>query len=73
MLTQTREFLESESLRVARACLGCGHLERVRIERRLVGGIQNWRVCEFSPALPPASEKQARLAITKLTSKYSLK
>jgi len=73
MPEMAREFLEAESLRVARKALGCGELQAVRIARvDPPGSGPNWYAVEFVPALPPVAEKEARFAIAPLTGKYAL-
>jgi hypothetical protein len=73
MPEMTREFLEAESLRVARGALGCGDLQAVKIARAdPPGSGPNWYPSEFIPPLPPIAEKEARLAIAPLTGQYAL-
>jgi hypothetical protein len=73
MPEMTREFLEAKSLQVARSCLGCGDLQAVKIARQPPGGSgPNWFASEFIPPLPPLAEKEARMAIVKLSGKYAL-
>jgi hypothetical protein len=73
MPKMTREFLEEESLRVARRALGCGDLQAVRIAQvDPPGSGPNWYPVEFVPPLPAVAEKEARLAIARLTGQYAL-
>jgi hypothetical protein len=73
MSEMTRAFLEAESLRMAKSCLGCGDLTAVKIERLdPPGSGPNWRPSAFEPALPPLAEQEARQAIAALTGKYAL-
>jgi len=73
MPEMSREFLEEESLRVARLRLGCGDLQAVKIARVTPPGSgPNWYPVEFIPKLPPVAETEARRAILKLTGQYAL-
>jgi hypothetical protein len=73
MPEMTREFLEAESLKVARRALGCGDLQAVKIARvDPPGSGPNWYPSEFVPALPPVAEKEARQLIAPLTGQYAL-
>jgi len=73
MPEMTREFLEAESLKVTRRCVGCHGLQAVKILRVEPPGTgPNWYPSEFIPPLPSDAEKEARLAIAKLTGRYFL-
>ena len=73
MPEKSRAFLEAESLRVAKSCLGCGDLTAVKIARvDPPGSGPNWRPVAFEPPLPPLAENEARQAIAPLTGTYSL-
>ena len=73
MTKESRDFLEAESLRVAKRVLGCKHLTAVKIARVHPPGIgPNWHPVEFIPPLPPMAEAEARKAIASLTGKYAL-
>lgn len=69
----TRDFLEAESLRVAKLALGCKHLTAVKITRvHPPGSGPNWKAVEFIPSLPRMAEAEARKTIASLTGKYAL-
>jgi hypothetical protein len=73
MPEMTREFLEAESLLVAKRALGCGELQAVKIARvDPPGSGPNWYPAEFVPPLPPFAEKEATLKIAPLTGQYAL-
>ena len=73
MPEMTRDFLEVESLRVAKQALGCKNLQAVRIACvEPPGSGPNWYPEEFVPPLPPIAEKEARLKIASLTGTYAL-
>ena len=72
MTKESRDFLEAESLRVAKRVLGCKHLTAVKIARvHPPGSGPNWCPVEFKPPLPPMAEAEARKAIASLTGKYA--
>ena len=68
------DFLERESLRVARGQLGCGHLKAVRIgPLKPLGTGPNWEVLGFTPDLPEGAKNNAMNAIDVLRGTWALK
>lgn len=66
-------FIEAECLKVARRCLGCGDLKKVRIGRtRPRGSGPNWEVLGFTPELPDLAMDEALRAIEPLRQMYAL-
>ena len=73
MPEKSREFIESECLKVARLEQGCSDLVRVRIGRtKPRGSGPNWEVLGFSPDLPELAQIYALKAIDRLRQKYAL-
>ena len=73
MPKMSREFLEAESLKVAKREEGCRDLTAVKITRTLPrGNGPNWYPVNFTPELPPQAAKNARLAIARLAGQYAL-
>lgn len=73
MRVMSREFLESECLRVAQRVPDCRDLTAVKIARTVHHGSgPNWYVDSFVPALPPIADKEARLAVIHLAGMYAL-
>jgi hypothetical protein len=70
---KSREFIESECLRVARLQSDCGHLAAVAIARtEPLGSGLNWEVLGFNPELPPATRAEAIKAIDDIRRQYVL-
>jgi len=73
MPEKSRDFIETECLRVARAQLGCHDLKQVRIGRtKPIGSGPNWEVYGFTPTLPPIAQDLAMTAIALLRQRYAL-
>jgi hypothetical protein len=73
MPEKSRDFIEAECLKVARAQLGCHDLKSVRIGRtRPIGSGPNWEVFGFTPTLPEVARKLAMTAIAPLRQRYAL-
>jgi hypothetical protein len=70
MPEMSREFLEAETLRVARRCLGCGDLEAVKIARAEPTGsgpawypLSSFRRCHLSRPKRPGEALSSGCAI----------
>jgi hypothetical protein len=73
MPEKTRDFIESECLKVARTQLGCHDLQAVRIGRtKPRGSGPNWEVLGFTPTLPKIAQDLAITAIAQLRQRYAL-
>jgi hypothetical protein len=73
MLVESRSFIESECLRVARLVPGCEHLNAIAIARKEPpNGKPNWEVLGFDPELSPAMRTQAIEAIEIMRGQYIL-
>ena len=70
---ESRAFIETECLRVARLERGCEHLRAVAIARiESSNGEPNWEVLGFDPELSSAVRTQAIEAIERIRSQYEL-
>ena len=72
-LQKSREFIEGECVKAARAQNLCRELKHVRIRRLFPkGNTANWEPAEFEPPLSTVGECVAQKAISSLPDSYAL-
>ena len=72
-LQKSREFIESECVKIASAENLCRQLKHVKIRRLFPKGTTtNWEPAEFEPPLSTVGECVAQKAISSLPDSYAL-
>ena len=73
MLIKSREWLETECLKVATRAVGAGEIERVTLRRLSPKGSgPNWKVADLIPQQTLAVSGEVRDALAHLPGKYAL-